>query len=595
MTITGTHPFSSPLPEAATMGVVELFEQAAERYGREPAVSQGTAFLTYRLLADHVGHLAEALSNRGLVPGDVVGVHGGSMMSVAAVLAVLKAGAVLLPLDPTLPRAQRERLLQLAGAQARVTPTAEVSAVHPTPAATRTLQSGAAYIQFTSGSTGKPKGIIARHTGLGHFVRWQRDTFAIAPGDRVGQLANWSFEVVIREILTPLISGATLFLPTERSMRGASVFSFARDHALTVLHVVPSLTRHWLADPTADLALPALRAAFFAGEPLTSELVRSWRGRVNPGATVVNLYGPTETTLAKCYHVVPSRSDDGLLPVGTALPGCDIAVFRPGTWTPCPHGETGEIVLRTPYRTAGYLHADEEATFPANPFCTDPADRVYRTADLGHIDPGGLLRIEGRIDDQIKVRGTRVALNPIERAIQTLPGVNHAAVADTPAPDGTTELTAFVLSSPHTPAPADTHIRRAVAASMPSAAVPKRIIRVDELPLLPGGKIDRATLRLYAGQYSSGRIPAPATSTHSEEPAPFLAHVLQVCGQVCPDTRIAPDDDLLDHGVDSLMTLEIAARLQDQLDFAVPLNVVFDCATPRQIADQLTVLAKEAP
>ncbi|MFJ7305203.1 AMP-binding protein [Streptomyces sp. NPDC099088] len=308
MTIATTYtlPFSSPLPGRSDATVVDLFEQTADHHESAIAVRQGARTLTYEQLAAHVNLLARVFRNAGVETGDVLGINGRSMLSVATVLAVLKTGAAILPLEPSLTPAERDRLLQISGARAQVMSTEEACTLLPSTAVPHIARPGSAYVQFTSDSNGDPKGIVARHGGLSHYTRWQRDTFAIAPGDRVGQLANWSLEVIIREILTPLISGATLCLPTERSLQASHIFAFARDCALTILHVVPSLARHWIADPTSDLALPALRTTFFAGEPLTSSLVHSWRQRVNTTAAVVNLYGSTETTLAKCHHVTAS-------------------------------------------------------------------------------------------------------------------------------------------------------------------------------------------------------------------------------------------------------------------------------------------------
>jgi amino acid adenylation domain-containing protein len=589
----------APPPEVETIPpVTDLFLHAARLHPQATAVCDRTQSLSYAQLDEHSGYLADRLQAHGIRSGDIVGVTGATVSSVAALLGVLRAGAVMLPLDPALPPDRRTALLDLAQAAAivdpdtdgnwRITLRASASARKPATGPASSGQSGMehAYVFATSGSTGTPKVILSRHRGLSHFTRWQRDTFAIGPGDRIGQIANWTFEVVIREVFTPLISGATVCLPDTRSVEAHRIFPFAREHGITILHVVPTLVRRWLRDPSADLSLPTLRTTFFAGEPLHADVAHAWRRKTAAAATVINLYGPTETTLAKCHYPVPDGAPPGLLPVGTPLPGCDVAIMTPGSWQPCPDGEIGEIVIRTPYRSAGYLGVNQTDTFPVNPFTDNPADRVYRTGDLGRIDGQGQLWVQGRIDDQVKVRGVRLTLGAIEDVIQSMRGVSQAKVIDSHAPDGNIVLTAFVVSDgPH--GPDGPTIRRTVAAHLPSAAVPTAIHTVDQIPLLPGGKTDRVLLREQA-QDLTASAPAQGPSSIAQHPTPLLSLIIEACHQAAPDIGpLAPDDDLTAAGIDSLLLLEIAVRLGKALNQEIRLDIVFDSLTPRDMAARL--------
>jgi len=155
-----------------------------------------------------------------------------------------------------------------------------------------------------------PKGVLGCHKGLSHFLQWQRQTFAIGPGDRVAQLTSLSFDVLLRDVFLPLTSGGTLCLPADGDE--ADPLTWLAQARVTVVHAVPTLLQSWLAGADAEADLRALRWLFLAGEPLSAALVRAWRDRFPGVAEIVNLYGPTETTLAKCFHRVPGELQPGL-------------------------------------------------------------------------------------------------------------------------------------------------------------------------------------------------------------------------------------------------------------------------------------------
>ena len=184
---------------------------------------------------------------------------------------------------------------------------------------------GPAYIFFTSGTTGRPKAVLGRQKGLSHFLLWQREAFGIGPGDRAAQLTGLSFDVMLRDILTPLISGATLVLPDDEDLNPERILRWLVERAITVVHTVPSLAGAWLGAAPNELSAAVLRWTFFAGEPLLRQVVERWRDAF-PATGVVNLYGPTETTLAKCFFLVPDPPGGDVQPVGgadSASPGPD--------------------------------------------------------------------------------------------------------------------------------------------------------------------------------------------------------------------------------------------------------------------------------
>ena len=286
----------------------------------------------------------------------------------------------------------------------------------------------AAYIFFTSGSTGVPKGVLGWHKGLSHFLQWQGDTFGIGPQERVAQLIHLSFDAVLRDIFLPLTRGATLCVPNEQDTLDAqSLMQWLERERISLVHTIPTLAQAWLAQVPADVCLRSLRWVFFSGEPLTEILVRQWRVAF-PRSAIVNLYGPTETTLVKCYYVVPPDVLPGIQPAGWPLPQTQALVLAAHSRL-CGIGEPGEIVLRTPFRTLGYINApdDQRQRFVQNPFREDAGDWLYYTGDRGRYRPDGMLEILGRLDEQVKIRGIRIEPSEVTATLAQHPAV-HACV-----------------------------------------------------------------------------------------------------------------------------------------------------------------------
>jgi amino acid adenylation domain-containing protein len=318
---------------------------------------------------------------------------------ISSLLGAMRAGAVLLPIDPRLPTARQQWMLEQAGAQVlavvgdvdcdvdalaanrirlsidgtsgAVTTSADPRRAGQAPKAARRLPDDAAYLFFTSGTTGTPKGVIGSHRGLAHFIHWQREQFGIGPADRVAQVTGLSFDVVLRELFLPLTSGAALCLPEQPVDDPRALWPWLDRQGITVLHGVPSRLRGWLSHVPAGASPRSLRWLFMAGEPLSHTLVEAWRA-VFPGE-VINLYGPTETTLAKSWYAIPAGAalEPGIQPIGRPLPQTQLLVLGENDRL-CGVGEPGEIVIRTPFASLGYLDAEQtRARFVPNPFRDD--------------------------------------------------------------------------------------------------------------------------------------------------------------------------------------------------------------------------------
>ena len=578
-----------------------FLDRAAENPAAE-AVRQGGRAWTYGELAEQAEHATRRLLAAGLQPGTVVAVTGPrSFGFFAAMIGTLLAGGVLLCLDPLLPEARRRvmrkeadaRFLIRVGVPAEAledgdTPLVEIETSPaegfsepggsdgPLPAV---APADPAYVFFTSGTSAVPKGVLGRHLGLSHFLSWERSVLEVGPGDRCGQLTGVSFDVVLRDTLMPLTAGATLCLPEDpEDLAADRVLPWLESEGVTLLHTTPSIAQSWLVRRQACRPLPALRAVLFAGEPLQSDLVAAWRRALGDGGSIYNLYGPTETTLAKACYRVPSGAamGRGVQPVGRAMPGAQLLILAEGGDRLCGPSEPGEIVIRTPYRTLGYL--DESASarggcFVPNPWSDDPDDLLYRSGDLGRYRPDGEVEILGRLDDQVKVRGVRVQPDEVAAAILRHPDLTSCAVvARGTGADKT--LVAYAVASGEPPE-AEV-LRTFLSEHLPAAFVPTAFVFLEEIPLTANGKVDR------------GALPPPPEGRPVEDylaPRSEVERALAaIWSRMLRQERVGVHDSFFALGGHSLLATQLMLETRETFGVDLPLRRLFETPTVAGLA-----------
>jgi acyl carrier protein/NRPS condensation-like uncharacterized protein len=327
----------------------------------------------------------------------------------------------------------------------------------------------------------------------------------------------------------------------------------------------------------------ALRWTFFAGEPLPGRVVQRWRAAF-PCTEVVNLYGPTETTLAKCFYRVPEPVRGDVQPVGAPIPQTQALVLANGVRR-CGIGEVGEIVIRTPFRSLGYLNHPEESRlrFRPNPFGDEPGDLLYFTGDRGRYRRDGTLEILGRLDDQVKIRGVRVEPAEVRAALGRCPGVWESAVMAREVRPGDHRLVAYVVPRPDGPGfPLDPEaLRRQLRQELPEALVPSTFVVLDALPLTPNGKVDRRALARLEVEIPSSSGEARELRTPVEEiVAGLWAEVLGV-------PRVGPDDSFFQLGGHSLTGAQMVSRLRETFRVELPLRVLFEAPTVAALAAEV--------
>ncbi|MEU2989651.1 non-ribosomal peptide synthetase [Streptomyces griseoincarnatus] len=578
----GTGPaLPAPVPGVLHGGLAEW----ADRCPGTAAVVDGATTLTYRELADRSTEVARRLCALGVRPGDVVAVAADrGHDQITTLLGVLRAGAVHVPVDPGSPAGRLRHILHGTGARLLLTarpgladspeslpdgcvrhtlplaggppaPSAELPAARP-----HTL----AYVLHTSGSTGVPKGVALEHGGLTSYCAWMADEWGLRPGDRVLHTNAPVFDMAVGEVFAALTSGATVVCASREAVLTPGALT-ALIAGAGVTHVFTTPTVLGLVDPRA---CPDVRGVMVAGEPCPAHLVERW---LTPGRRFHNAYGPTEASVAATaaeFHEVPERPA-----VGRPLPGRRAWVVDHAL-APQPVGVPGEILLGGIGLARGYFGRPDLTAerFVTVPFADGP---VYRTGDLGHFDAHGVLHYDGRLDDQIKVRGLRIEPGEVEAALRRRPEVADAVVVARED-----RLAGYVVPAPG--AVCDPAALRAHAAvELPAAMVPETLTVLERLPLGPTGKVDRAALPAPVAGGARGPLgSAPAT--------PVEKAVATAFAEVCGTAEARMDDDFFALGGNSLRAAGLLARIASATGVTVPMSDFYAQPTVAAVARLVT-------
>jgi amino acid adenylation domain-containing protein len=595
-----------------TTNVQLMFRDAAERFGAYTAIEYADRRVSYEDLERRSNQLARWLVERGARPGTLVAIlTEDTARMVTAILAVLKAGAAFMPLDPQLPAPRLDAMLALgepvllladsgmAGVLARLDPPkagrpeigvlgASVGMANLDPAwrinegdwtdmsadaFTVPMEPDAfCYLYFTSGSTGQPKAIAGRLKGIDHFIRWEIDTFGVGPGTRVSQLTTPSFDAFLRDVFTPLCAGGTVCVPDNPALvlTPSGLASWIEARKINLVHCVPTVFRLMLNDLRGPDSLPKLRWVLLAGEPVTASDVTRWTQMFGTRIRLANLYGPSETTMIKfCHFVTPEDGRRSSVPIGRPMPGARALVVDARNRA-CQPGTVGEILIRTPYRALGYYKRPDltAEVFVPNPFSNDPDDIVYRTGDFGRMLDDGSFELIGRKDHQVKIRGVRVEIAEIEAHLRALPEISDAVVvARTSGRDGPV-LCAYVVSGISL---SMSSVRAQLTATLPEVMIPAAFVPLRELPRTITGKVDRKALPAPDRMAREGDHVPPRTVTE-EILAGLWSQLLAV-------EHVGTGDSFFELGGQSILAMQLLARINDAFDVEVPLATLFDAPT----------------
>ncbi|MFD7560267.1 amino acid adenylation domain-containing protein, partial [Streptomyces sp. NPDC059835] len=581
-------------PVAGDASLHALFEEVAARTPERAAVICAGQEVTYRELDAWAEDIADRLRT-AVEPGTPVGVCvERSPSMVAALLGVLKAGGCYVPLDPGLPPERIAYIVRDAGLRTVVAgPGSRDRLPHDLPgvvdasAPTDGSRSGrrsvpvpaasAAYLLYTSGSTGEPKGVVVPHAAAVDFVRGHLalcgagDTGASATGrtERFLGFASLSFDVSVLDVFGSLLSGSTLVLATDAERVDVDrLQALLAEHAVTVADLPPALLP--LLDPAG---LPALRFLSTGGEAPSGDAVDRW---ATDGREVWNAYGPTEAAVSVTMHRVVPPSHGRIPPIGRPMANHRAYVVDRGLRL-LPPGATGELCVAGAGLAQGYagraaMTADR---FVPDPFSGVPGARMYRTGDLVRWTARGELEFVGRVDRQVKINGHRIELGEIEAVLGRQRSVGQAAVVVHAPAGGARRLVAFVAPpAGGGPVPEPDALAAELGRVLPGYMVPRTFVAVDRLPLTPGGKVDRAKLRV------------PEVAARPEHPERVYGATEQTLAALFSEAlgvTATPDDNFFELGGDSITALGLTSRARAR-GFSFTLREVFAHKTPAALA-----------
>ncbi|NUQ62306.1 MAG: amino acid adenylation domain-containing protein, partial [Pirellulales bacterium] len=574
--------------------VQALFSAHAAEHPSAPAVACGDVRWSYSELEERTNRLASYLAAEGVGPDVPVAVLiDRSPEMIAAILGVLKAGGAYLPLDPAYPRDRLEYMIQDSGA-AMVLTTQEESLRHSglaerillldadwpsiaaqpaSPPEYPAASSNLAYVIYTSGSTGRPKGVAIEHGSLINLVAWQQRQYRFTGADRATQIAAPGFDASVWEIWACLTSGASLHIPPDELRRSPS--------QLIDWLVREQITIAFLPTPLAEAVLDAPWPAGGSLRLLTTggdELHR------RPGAghpfQLVNVYGPTENTVASTVAVVaPAELDDTRPSIGRPIANTHAYVLD-RNMNPVPMGTPGELYLGGAGLARGYLGRPELTAerFVPNPFAARPGKRLYKTGDLARWLPDGQIEFLGRIDHQLKIRGYRIELGEIETVLGEHDAVAQAAVAAWPDRGGQSRLAAYVVPRQGRTAPA-VILREYLQRRLPEYMVPSALVAMDRLPLNPNGKVDRSRLPEPESSHLERQYVAPRTPSEQ-----LLAGIWQ---KVLGVDRVGASDNFFELGGHSLSAMRMMAEVEAATGVQLPLRDLFQHGTVEKLAEAI--------
>ncbi|RCJ21836.1 non-ribosomal peptide synthetase [Nostoc minutum NIES-26] len=582
----------------------QLFEQQVEVSPDAIAVCLENESLSYQELNRRANQLAHYLLAWGVQPETRVGIClERSLDLLVGMLGILKAGGAYVPLDPTYPSDRmalmledaqvpvlltQERLLtSLPECQTKVVcldadwqAIAEYKEENPH---SKVTADNLAYIIYTSGSTGRPKGVAIQHRSLVSYTNTASQAYKIEANDRILQFASISFDTSAEEIYPCLTRGATLVLRTDRML--ASVSSFletCQNWQINILNLPTSYWHELAANlETSTASFPSsVRLVIIGGERAIPERLAKWHKSVGQVVSLINTYGPTESTIVATMGELKETSE---VTLGRAIANVQTYILDESL-QPVPIGVRGELYIGGAGVARGYLNRPDLTAekFIPNPFSTEPGARLYKTGDLVRYRANKTIEFLGRIDDQVKIRGFRIELSEIELALLQHPSVKEVVLQAREDVPGDRRLVAYVVPQPGQK-PSVSDLRGFLQERLPNFMLPSAFVLLEALPVLPNGKLNRRSLPVPEHQQMELATSYVAPRTELER---TIANIWQEVLQV---EKVGLHDNFFDLGGHSLLMIQVHDRLRKTLNQDVSIIEMFKYSTVSLLTKHLSL------
>lgn len=577
--------------------VAERFATQAAKHPANIAVKTKRHELTYADLDRGANRIARALAERRGSGDRVAVLLGHDAPLIVAILGVVKAAMVYVPLDGSFPIARLAHMIEDSGAALIVTDSANLALARELSRGTLdllnadTIEGDASiddlgrsispeapiYLLYTSGSAGQPKGVVQTHRNVVHCIGEIASSLRIGPEDRITLLPAATYGAAVVDIFGALLNGAGLYPYDLRELGIAGLADWLREQSITVYHSVPAVFRQLGESLTPRDRFPELRVIYLGGESASTRDVELYKERFSEECVLVHAFAGTEFHVASQYVVHKDTSIEGpVVPVGYPVRDVELLLLDE-QGQPVEAGQIGEIVVESAYLSPEYWRRPDltEMVFAADPGAQ--GKRLYRTGDLGVMSRDGCLQHRGRNDFQVKVRGHRIEVSEIERALLGMAGVKEVAILARETDHGNKQLIAYLV-------PADgtelrTNAARAfLSEKLPSHMVPASFVLLDALPLTPNGKLDRRALPAPETVRAQAEDAFVAPSGPVEEK---LAHIWEQLLNVRPVGR---RDDFFLLGGDSLLAMGLLVEVERTFGSPMALSDLVPDATLEQVA-----------
>jgi amino acid adenylation domain-containing protein len=580
------------------------------------SIAQGGRRISYSELENLSDRVAAFLGGNIGIHKNVVVYMEKSFELVSTVLGILKSGCIFVPFDPCFPDKRQKVLMEMIRPEWVITTVKHLDALDRIasiagfqfnvileemkaevlesycnlkvfslkgydgvlPESSGDIKNKHSYIYFTSGSTGQPKGILGRHRSLKHFIDWETEEFGINSDFNISQLTPPTFDPFLRDIFVPLCSGATVHIPDNVNIPvdARKTADWLEENQITLIHTVPSIFKNLITEIKDSESLKHLKYILLAGEMLRGNDIKPFMEVFGDRIQLVNLYGPTETTLAKLFYRVRKEDASKIrIPVGKPISYTD-ALILDNDLNKCQVESIGEIYIRTPFISSGYINGKEMTAkvFLRNPFSDNPQDIIYKTGDLGKINPDGNIELVGRMDHQVKIRGVRIELTEIESALLENECIHNAVVIAKEDENNEKTLCAYYVEKEKTSA---VELRSYIKKLLPEHMIPSCFIRLDKLPLNSNGKIDRGALpEPEKGDYSEKEYIAPRDDKERK--------LVDLWENVLKKAGIGIEDDFFDMGGHSLRAAALVSAINRSLGIQLSIKDVFKYPTVNEMA-----------
>lgn len=566
--------------------ILTLFEEQVVRHPEKDCILFRDQSLSYIQLDRIATAIGQKLHEMGIGPEDRVAIIAErSLEMVAGVYGILKSGAAYVPIDVDYPTDRISYILEDAAPKAVLLYHAEIMTSIPTidlggalqmspieSVLPEVLPENLAYLIYTSGTSGKPKGVmIEQRNVVNYSLQTGHGVLRYLPkgtGDCIVSLTNFVFDIFVTELLVAPMLGMTVILADDREQIDAGALKeLMEHHPASIMQTTPSRVQLYLSQENGEEALQSFSYIMLGGEAVSAQLVRRIH-RINPTARIIDVYGPSETTVwSTCADVT-----EGEVTIGTPITNTQVYILD--GMELCPVGKAGELCIGGAGVARGYLNRPQltEEKFITNPF---GRGRIYRTGDLALWREDGNLEFLGRIDDQVKIRGTRIELGEIDAVIREVPGVKDCAVIARENEKGEKELYAFLTSSQHLDL---NDIRNRMREFLPDCMIPAYFSQIDKIPLNANGKLDKRALPTDAQLLSQTYIPP---ETENEE------LLCRLFGEILGVDRVGVTDNFFAMGGHSLRLIRLTNRIQEEFNCDLNQRDVFGNPTPRQLSLQL--------